>query len=335
MLGHGPKLMPRHDLGKRIALDTPVPAGQSSRVDIPRAAAALVAAAALLPAGARAQSAVAADLWRVAAGTHATPAALAREGSAALWTPAATLGPAEPSLRLAVETIHSPAEAGVSGSVAAASARTKSGWTLSAVYGRLSISDLVRTETSPEALGNIPAFAQVLSVGAARAVLVPGLAGGIALRALSARLDDRLEGRWALDAGLTYARPHVRVGAATQFLAPRTATSAPGASLLLGAEARTGETELLGTLGTVAVRYGTSIADGEAPSHLLSAGVALAGAFEVDVGAAREAVAGDAVWRSRFGAAVAAGRYRVCLGRDGGVHGFGATYRFGLAASFR
>jgi len=327
--------MPRHDLGKRIALDTPLPGGQSSRVDFPRAAAALTAAATLLPGGARAQSAVAADLWRIVAGTHADPTALASDGSAALWTPAATLGPAEPFLRLAAETIHAPAEAGVSGSVAAASVHTASGWTISAVYGRLTISDLVRTETSPEALGNIPAYAQVISIGAARPFAIPGLAGGIAVRALSARLDDLHEGRLAVDAGLTYTRSNLRLGAASHFLAPRTATSAPGASVLLGAEARTAETELLGARGTMALRYGASLAEGEAPSHLVSAGVALARAFEIDVGAARESASGDAIWRSRLGAAVSAGRYRVQLGRDGGVHGLGATYRFGLAASFR
>ena len=60
----------------------------------------------------------------------------------------------------------------------------------------------------------------------------------------------------------------------------------------------------------------------------------MAGVFELDAGAAREAVAGEPLWRSRAGAAVTAGRYRVYVGRDGGANGFGATYRFGLAAVF-
>ena len=42
-----------------------------------------------------------------------------------------------------------------------------------------------------------------------------------------------------------------------------------------------------------------------------------------------------ALWRSRLGLALTAGRYRVYLGRDGGVNDFGATYRFGLTAAMR
>jgi hypothetical protein len=66
--------------------------------------------------------------------------------------------------------------------------------------------------------------------------------------------------------------------------------------------------------------------------HLLTVGLGLGGVAEVDVGAAREETAGFQVWRSRFGVSLDVGRYRVYLGRDGGVNGFGATYRFGLTA---
>jgi hypothetical protein len=72
-------------------------------------------------------------------------------------------------------------------------------------------------------------------------------------------------------------------------------------------------------------------AHGEGAQHLLSAGVDLAGVVTLDAGAAREETAGTAVWRTRLGVALDVGRYRVYLGRDGGVNDFGATYRFGLA----
>lgn len=327
--------MPRHDLGKRTALDRCAAAGQSSRVTSLRATALMaVALACLDPGRANAQQSIASDLWRVAAGTLVVPPALASDGSAALWTPAATLEAGGATFKLGVETIHAPSDAGISGSVATASARTTGGWTLSAVYGRLSISDLVHTETSPEALGGIPVFAQVLSIGAARRLALPHLTGGVAVRALSGRLADAFETRWAVDVGAVYARPRYRFGVATHFFAPRTATSAPGASILFGGEARTAERELWGAPGTLRVRYGATVTDGEGVAHLVSAGLALAGAFEFDVGAAREEVAGEALWRSRAGAAVTAGRYRVYVGRDGGANGFGATYRFGLAAFF-
>ena len=57
--------------------------------------------------------------------------------------------------------------------------------------------------------------------------------------------------------------------------------------------------------------------------------------LSLDVGASREATSSDAVWRSLLGLGIGAGRYVVRIGRDGGAHGLGATYRFGLTAVFK
>jgi hypothetical protein len=330
------KLMACTDLGKRITLDRPRGQRQSSPM---RTSLCLgVASAILLATPARpaaAQGALTSDLWRVAAGTLVVPPALASDGSAALWTPAAVLAGAEPRLKLGVEAIHAPAESGVAGTVATVAVRTRSGWTVNAVYGRLSLSDLVRTETSPEAVGGIPAFAQVISLGAARSVAGRALSVGLAVRALTGRLDDWSKTRWAADVGAVWERPRVRLGAATQFLDPRFGADESGASCSLGGEYRSRDIGFWGTPGVVRVRYGATLAHGEGVAHLLSGGFAFSGTFEIDVGAARETVSGYSVWRSRFGAAVTAGPYRVYVGRDGGVNGFGATYRFGLAATVR
>jgi len=282
---------------------------------------------------ATAQSAVTTDLWRVAAGTLAVPAALAADGSAALWTPAYSPPGDGPALRVGVEAIHAPAESGVGGAVASVSFRPRGPWTLNAVWGRVTVSDLVRTETSPEAIGGIPAYAQVLSIGAARSVAGRALTVGFAARALRGQLDDRGSTRWAADVGAVYAARHLRLGAATHFFDPSSASAESGASYSVGVEYRTSGGTLWGAPATAALRYGLGLAHGEGAAHLVTAGLALAGIFELDAGAARENVAGAGVWRSRIGAAVSAGRYRVYIGRDGGVDGFGATYRFGLAAT--
>lgn len=284
---------------------------------------------------AEAQSAVAADLWRVAAGTLVVPPALATDASAALWTPAYAIPGDGTGLRTGVEAIHAPADEGVGGAVATVAYRPRGPWTFNAVWGRLSVTDLVRTETSPEGMGAIPAYAQVLSIGAARSFAAAGVTLGVAARALSGQLDDRGSTRWTTDAGVAYAGRHVRLGAATHFFDPSSSSAESGASYSLGAEYRTAETSLWGAPAAFAVRYGLGMAHGEEASHLATAGLTLAGLFELDAGAAREATAGTAVWRSRIGAAVTAGRYRVYLGRDGGVNGFDATYRFGLAATIR
>jgi hypothetical protein len=284
---------------------------------------------------AAAQSAIAADLWRVAAGTLVVPPALATDGSAALWTPAYAIPGEGPGLRVGVEAIQAPADEGVGGAIASVAFHPRGAWTLNAVWGRLDIGDLVRTETSPEALGSIPAYAQVLSIGVARSFAAAGVTVGIAARALDGRLDDHGSTRWTADAGVAYTGRHLRLGATTHFFDPSSASAISGASYSLGAEYRTPVADLWGTPALFAVRYGLGLAHGEDPAHLLTAGVTLAGLLELDAGAAREGTAGTGVWRSRIGAAVTAGRYRVYLGRDGGVNGFDATYRFGLAATIR
>lgn len=281
------------------------------------------------------QAAITSDLWRVAAGTLTTPAALSADGAAALWTPAFTLAGEGPTGQASVEAIHAPADAGVGGAIAGFSYRPRGAWTLNALWGRLSISDLVRTETSPEALGDIAAYTQVLSLGVARAVGGGAWTVGVAARGLWGRLDTRGSSRWTADLGAVYAVGHLRLGVATRFFDPSSGSAESGATYSFGGQWRTAEGTLWGGPARASLSYGLGLAHGEQASHLLTAGVVLARTLELQAGAAREDVAGEAVWRSRVGAAVSSGRYRVYLGRDGGVNGFGATYRFGLSARVR
>lgn len=140
------------------------------------------------PRDAAGQAAVASDLWQVAAGTLVVPAALADDGSAALWTPASALTRSGPSLRVGIEAIHAPSEVGISGGIATLAVRLGGLGTLDAVYGRLGIDGLVRTETSPEDIGDIPVYAEVLSLGLARAI-TPSLVVGAAVRSIAGQLD--------------------------------------------------------------------------------------------------------------------------------------------------
>lgn len=295
----------------------------------------LAAAALAAPPAARAQTALTTDLWRVAAGTLVVPAALASDGSAALWTPATTLPGTGLAARVGVETIHTDADAGVSGAIATIAFRPSGATTVNFVYGRMSVGDLVRTETSPEAIGGIPAFAQVVSLGIARSVAGGLLTVGAAVRALTGQLDTQSRTRMAADVGAECTTRHWRIGVATRFFDPTSDPSTSGAAYNVAGEVRTSSLTVWGAPAIAQLRYGLGLAAGEGPAHLFSAGVSLGGALDLDAGAARESVAGTAVWRSRFGAALTAGRYHVYIGRDGGVNGFGPTYRFGLAAVVR
>ncbi len=294
-----------------------------------------LAAAVAAPRAASAQSAVASDLWRVAEGTLVVPAALAEDGSAALWTPAAALPDDAAAVRVGVEAVHAPADVGLSGGVATLAVRVARLGTLNAVYGRMGVDGLVRTETSPESMGDIPVYAEVISIGLARR-LTPALLAGVAIRSASGQLDAESHSQVGMDVGLRYTTAtRLSFAFATRFFDPALGKAEQAATYNFAAGYQSAPTPMWGTSGTIAVRYGATLSHGEGVQHLLSAGVALGGVMAMDVGTSREVTAGTAVWRSRFGLALTAGRYRVYLGRDGGVNGFGATYRFGLAAGLR
>ena len=295
----------------------------------------LVLAAAAAPRMAPAQAAVTSDLWRVAEGTLVVPAALAEDGSAALWTPAATLADDASAVRIGVEAVHAPSDVGLSGGVATLAIRIARLGTLNAVYGRMGVDGLVRTETSPESMGDIPVYAEVISLGLARR-LTPALVAGVAVRSATGQLDIESQTQVGMDVGVRYTTPtRLTFAFATRFFSPALGKAEGAATYNFAACYESAPAPLWGASGTVAVRYGATVSHGEGVQHLFSAGVALGGVMEMDLGTSREVASGTAVWRSRFGLALMAGRYRIYLGRDGGVNGFGATYRFGLAAGLR
>jgi hypothetical protein len=289
-----------------------------------------------VPEALEAQAGVASDLWRLAAGTLVVPPALTDDGSAALWTPAVRLPSSGPGFRIAIEAIHSPSEIGINGGVASILFRAGALGTVNVVYGRMGVDGLVRTETSPEAIGgDIAVYNEVLSLGLARSI-VPGLVAGVAARALSGRLDIVTASQLGLDFGLRYTTPtRFSFGVSTRFFDPLLRGSEGAASYSAAASYRTAERQAWGTTVDLRFWYGAGWAHGEGMEHQLSAGLALGGVAEVDVGAAREQTAGIQVWRSRLGVSLDVGRYRMYLGRDGGVNGFGASYRFGLVAGMR
>jgi hypothetical protein len=240
------------------------------------------------------------------------------------------------TLSVSAETIHAPAEVGVDGALLSGSWSPGRSWTLSAVYGRIGLGDLVRTETSPEALGGeIPAYAQVISVGAAR--LTGRWTLGTALRLLTGRLDTRSETQLGLDLGAVYrggGTERWRLGLATRFLDPRLGEREQAASYAVAVEHYSLPFALSGAESVLLIRYGATFSHGEGAQHLISGGLKVARVLELDAGAAYERAVGAGLWRSRLGLTLNSGRYSVLLARDGGVNGFGAAYRVGLMVVF-
>lgn len=286
----------------------------------------------LLPRSALAQASVVSDLWRIAAATEVVPMSLEAFGTASLWTPAVSLGEHE-RLRVGAETVNSPSEIGVSGGLLAVSTRLPHSLVLSVGYGRLNVADINLTETSPEAIGTMSIYNQALSVGVSRPV-APGVVGGVALRYLSGELGPVTRSQLGVDFGARYSAGHFRLGGATRFFDPTLRVAAGAASYNLGAEYASSPFDAWGARAQLLFRYGITASRGESAEHLVTAGVAV-GQLALDAGASAERTSGDAVLRSRLAVAIGSSPFRIQIGRDGGVNGFGATYRFGLTGSFQ
>ena len=291
---------------------------------------------ALTARGVRAQASVASELWRVAEGTLIVPAALADDGTGAFWTPAVSLAPDE-RYRMGLEAVYAPTEIGVSGGLFGFSVRAGSLGTVNLTYGRLGIGSVGYTETSPEIVGGsaVEIYNQTASIGLAGHI-GRGLTGGLALRYLSGRMGFESHEQVGVDFGAQYVfSPRVRVGASTRFLDPTFGDNTDATTYSLGAEARSRTLDAWGTPATVVVRAGLQASGTDEHSQLLTAGFTFGGVLAVDAGAAHESTPADEVWRTRLGVGFSARQFAARIARDGGVNGFGATYRFSLTATFR
>lgn len=290
-----------------------------------------VAGAAQAPA----QAPVATDLWRVAAATLAVPEALADGPSASLWNPSSAHRPDLRRHVLGIEVVSSPPEMGVAGVVASVSRRQPGVGTVTLLYGRMGIEDLSRTETSPEALaGGIPVYSQLVSFGFATDVS-PRLRAGAALRSLRARLGDRAEQRTALDAGGTLELPwRLTLAASTRFFDPAMSSGRTSASHSAALAWQPLRLRMWGAAVALSSRLGVTSGPGER-ARLAGAGLDASGRLLLDLAAVQETAFGRSAWRARVAVALASGPYRITMGRDSGTNGFGATYRFALAAGLQ
>jgi hypothetical protein len=295
----------------------------------------LTAAASLLARSALAQASVVADLWRVAEGTMVVPAALADDGVAAFWTPAVILAGPE-RYRVGISAVHAPSEIGVSGGIAAFSVRLSTFGTMNVSYGRLGIGSVGYTETSPEIVGGaIDIYNQAFSVGVAGR-LADGLTGGLAVRYLSGKMGWIQDDQLGVDVGAKFEpNGHLLFGATTHFLEPAFADPSDAASYSFGAEARSSAFKAWGTTGRLAFRVGLQTARANEDALLITGGLTLGPSFALDYGAEYQSTNVESVWRSRLGVGITAKQFTARIARDGGVHGFGATYSFGMTATFR
>jgi hypothetical protein len=269
-----------------------------------------------------------AALWRVAGQTLAVPPALAEGTAGALWNPAQA-----DSTRFAVgvDGVQGATAVGATGVVAAARARIARLGSVSVLFGRMQIGDLVRTSTSPiPDPGTIVYHTQLVGLTWTRA-FGPATLGVTGARH-STNLDDRREGRWTVDVGASLSLgSRVRVAGATHFFS-RLDAADPAQDVYLGVEVRAWQgvpwdgAPPMGVYG----RYGTAVAHGFTADQHIGVGVALGRVVAVDLLATYEGGYAAGGWQPVAAVGFTVARYRVTVAANPGAAGLGPAFRVGL-----
>src|ERR1017187_6607560 len=129
------------------------------------------------------------DLLTFPIGLMAEAPALGTTAGTGLWNPATALLPDGYHWRLSVAAMNAPADIAVSAQLFSVSGEWRS-TTVGLSVTRAAVSDIVRTDTDPQSIGNPIAYGTtVISLVAARR-LTPALIVGVAVRERSGSLDD-------------------------------------------------------------------------------------------------------------------------------------------------
>lgn len=268
-------------------------------------------------------------LWRVNGSVLTAPAPLQPGPIGVFWNPAAVQS--VPGLALGLEVVHTPDVVSMSSLLAGVTYQVGSHLGVGISAGRISVSDLVRTSTSPGSEeGSIPVYAQFAGVAAGTAV--GPVAVGAELRLHDVRLDTDNDHGLTADVGLQL-RPiaGLTIGAASQFATLNLAGGAT-AAYSAAAEYRVGAGHALGGRAALLGRYGIELRANGDVEHFLSTGLALGDRLRVDVAMQRADGYGTGAWQPVVGVEFRAGRYLVGVARGSGMNGVGATYRIGLNA---
>jgi hypothetical protein len=278
-----------------------------------------------------AQAPESAGLWRVAAASLIVPPALTAGPASVSWNPAQV--PNDRRVNAGIEIIHTSSELGISGVLGGVSAAIGSRTVLSAIVGRLDVRDLVRTTTTPTAVGGaIPVYTQYAGVSGQLGLGPAQLAAVV--RFHDERFDALSETGLTLDVGVRLQpTPRISIAGATHFL-PIDFSSQSTSDYYLGLEYLLLPRTRVGTLSaSLVARYGGTLRSGEDLEHLVSLGILLGRSLQLDAALTREAGPETHSLRPGLGLSLRLGRYSIGLARSSGLNGLGATYRMGLDAA--
>ncbi len=282
--------------------------------------------------GISAQAVPARDLWEFPLGAMYEPSALASEPGAGLWNPAMAALRRHERFRFGVASLSAGSAQGVDGQLLTASRRLESGTTIGLSAARVAISGLVRTETDPQTVGDIPYATWLVSVTGAREV-IPHLTLGTSLRWRYGRADQTAGEALAADLGaVLHDLPwrDARVALSSFLWRPgreiedRPALTSAGDIRLAGSGE---EHQLRGGVTYAHVNRGAR----ESGPFISARGDRL----EMRLAWLGTRVGGETVTRMRSGLSLHYSRFVVAIAREEGASGLGAIYQFTLSSIVR
>ncbi len=268
------------------------------------------------------------DLLTFPIGLAAEAPALGTAAGSGLWNPATALLPTGFGWRLSVAAMNAPSDIAVAAQLFSIAGAWR-GTTFGLSVTRASVSDILRTDTDPQSIGNpVPYGTTVISLLAARR-LSSHLSVGIAVRERNGTLDDVSRTGMSVDVGMVaehLTRFDVRVGASTFLLSPGAAAS-NRASLLFGVDGRVAGPD---SLHALRVGYSLQQAPGLFTEHYIFAAARWSD-WEVRGGPLQTDIFGGASFRMRLGIVLHYAGYNVAVAREDGVNGLAPTYQFSLS----
>ena len=272
------------------------------------------------------------DLLMFPVGAMAEPQSVSGMLGGGFWNPAMVAPDSAFRLRLGISALNTPIDQGVSAQILAASGTLGRGWGAGITIAQAAITDLVRTESDPQTIGNELAYnTTVLSIAAARRWR--GVSIGGALRARSGQADQLHRSDVAMDVGVVIPRTLgtlVRLAASTFLLSPQ-GKAREAAQYLASADVPLARRD-----STLLLRGGISA------SHLQRRGSEVYPFATLDYrqlslsgGLARSSDHGISTSRARLGLGVRYARYTVGVAREESGTALGASYQFLLTSVFR
>ena len=284
--------------------------------------AAVAAAAAMSPL--RAQQVPGRQLYDFPLGTMAEAPALATTAGGGFWNPATLALRDGDRLLVSVSALTSDIEQGVSMQLGTLAYAVRPGLTAGLSVASASVSDLLRTDTDPQTIGDAIPFNSTIVSGLLAAVRGSSSLG-VAIRHRGGTVDRVSGHATSIDVGGVLDRPlglPLRAGISSFLLSPsRQVERASGLAAVEGYLPR----------GAGDTRLGISWQQDEgggSEQFLYAAGHA--SLLELRGGVARQTAFGSSTTRVRLGVGIHYAHYLVGVAREDGTAGLGASYQFVL-----